>query len=143
MPDLKQLIDLNFVSMGIVMVLVFGIVSIGISCAFVIFILKNLREHGIMKAMGILPIEAVLLIVTQVAVLTLAASACRRHRRRAWRYSVLLDLGIDLTAFTSHNQYFVVSGIIYPQAYILFHSLAACIGHRVWTACRPSGLQPL
>jgi ABC-type lipoprotein release transport system permease subunit len=120
MPDLKQLIDLNFVSMGIVMVLVFGIVSLGIACAFVIFILKNLREHGIMKAMGILPTEAVLLIVTQVAVLTLAASLSGDV---AGALAVLgfARIGIDLTAFTSHNQYFVVSGIIYPR--LTFYSL--------------------
>ena len=48
MPDLRQLIDLNYLSMGIVTALVFGIVSLGIACAFVIFILKNLREYGIM-----------------------------------------------------------------------------------------------
>ena len=120
MPDLKQLIDLNFVSMGIVMVLVFGIVSIGISCAFVIFILKNLREHGIMKSMGILPIEAVLLLVTQVAVLTLGASLAG-DVAGALAVLSLATIGIDLTAFTSHNQYFVVSGIIYPR--LTFYSL--------------------
>jgi ABC-type lipoprotein release transport system permease subunit len=120
MPDLKQLIDLNFVSMGIVMVLVFGIVSLGISCAFVIFILKNLREHGIMKAMGILPTEAVLLIVTQVAVLTLAASLAG-DLAGALVVLGFARIGIDLTAFTSHNPYFVVSGIIYPR--LTFYSL--------------------
>ncbi|NTW89229.1 MAG: hypothetical protein HGB26_09000, partial [Desulfobulbaceae bacterium] len=120
MPDLKQLIDLNFVSMGIVMVLVFGIVSIGISCAFVIFILKNLREHGIMKSMGILPIEAVLLLVTQVAILTLGASLAG-DVAGALAVLSLATIGIDLTAFTSHNQYFVVSGIIYPR--LTFYSL--------------------
>jgi ABC-type lipoprotein release transport system permease subunit len=114
MPDLKQLIDLNFVSMGIVMVLVFGIVSIGIACAFVIFILKNLREHGIMKALGVLPAEAAWLIVSQVAVLTLAAAAGGTVVG-ALAVAVFRHIGIDLTAFTSHNQYFVVSGIIYPR----------------------------
>jgi ABC-type lipoprotein release transport system permease subunit len=120
MPDLKQLIDLNFVSMGIVMVLVFGIVSLGISCAFVIFILKNLREHGIMKAMGILPTESILLIATQVAVLTLAASLAG-DVAGALVVLCFARIGIDLTAFTSHNQYFVVSGIIYPR--LTFYSL--------------------
>jgi ABC-type lipoprotein release transport system permease subunit len=120
MPDLKQLTDLNFVSMGVVMVLVFGIVSLGISCAFVIFILKNLREHGIMKSMGILPLEAVLLIVTQVAVLSLATSLAGDVAGAlvVWGFA---RIGIDLTAFTSHNQYFVVSGIIYPR--LTFYSL--------------------
>jgi len=40
MPDLKQLIDLNYISMSIVILLVFGVVSLGIACAFVIVILK-------------------------------------------------------------------------------------------------------
>ncbi len=53
MPDLRQLIDLEYLSMGIVTALVFGIVSLGIACAFVIFILKHMREYGIMKAMGV------------------------------------------------------------------------------------------
>jgi ABC-type lipoprotein release transport system permease subunit len=139
MPDLKQLIDLNFVSMGIVMVLVFGIVSLGISCAFVIFILKNLREHGIMKAMGILPTEAVLLIVTQVAVLTLAASLAGDV---AGALAVLgfARIGIDLTTFTSHNHYFVVSGIIYPRLtfYSLFWPPVLAMGFGLLAAVWPS-----
>jgi len=139
MPDLKQLIDLNFVSMGIVMVLVFGIVSLGISCAFVIFILKNLREHGIMKAMGILPTEAVLLIVTQVAVLTLAASLAGDV---AGALAVLgfARIGIDLTTFTSYNPYFVVSGIIYPRLtfYSLFWPPVLAMGFGLLAAVWPS-----
>jgi ABC-type lipoprotein release transport system permease subunit len=114
MPDLKQLIDLNFVSMGIVMVLVFGIVSLSISCAFIIFILKNLKEHGIMKAMGILPSEATLLILTQVSMLTGLASLVGTAAG-ALVAVVMARVGIDLTALTSHNQYFVVSGVIYPR----------------------------
>jgi ABC-type lipoprotein release transport system permease subunit len=114
MPDLKQLIDLNFVSMAIVMALVFAIVSLSISCTFVIFILKNIREHGIMKAMGVTPLESACLIVSQIFLVTAAASAigvvcgavaCLLVRRT----------GIDLTSFTSHNQYFAVSGVIYPR----------------------------
>lgn len=114
MPDLEQLIDLNFVSMGIVMVLVFGIVSLSISCAFIIFILKNLREHGIMKAMGILPLEAACLIVSQVTLLTVLASLVGTAVG-ALAAAAMARVGIDLTALTSHNQYFVVSGVIYPR----------------------------
>ncbi len=114
MPDLKQLIDLNWVSMGIVMLLVFGIVSLGISCAFVIFILKNLREHGIMKAMGVLPTETAWLVLWQVVVLTLVASLAGLAAGAA-AVAAFARVGIDLTAFTSHNQYFAVSGVIYPR----------------------------
>jgi ABC-type lipoprotein release transport system permease subunit len=114
MPDLDQLIELNFVSMGIVMVLVFGVVSLGISCAFVIFILKNLREHGIMKAMGVLPTESALLIFAEVILLNLAASAVGTAAGALWVVG-FARTGIDLTALTSHNQYFAVSGFIYPR----------------------------
>jgi ABC-type lipoprotein release transport system permease subunit len=120
MPDLKQLIDLNYLSMGIVMVLVMCVVSMGIACAFMIFIIKNLREHGIMKAMGISPIESAILILTQALMLTIFASAVGVIAGAA----VVLGIGkigIDLTSFTSYNQYFAVSGIIYPR--LTFYSL--------------------
>ena len=114
MPDLQQLIDLNFVCMALVMILVFGIVSIGISCAFLIFSLRNLREHGIMKAMGVMPVDTALLITTQIGLLiffaatigVLAGVAAVAYCSRS---------GIDLSALTSHNQYFSVSGVIYPR----------------------------
>ncbi len=114
MPDLRQLIELNFVSMGIVMVLVFGVVSLGISCAFVIFILKNIREHGIMKAMGVLPAESAFLILAEVTLMTLAASAAGIGAG-ALAVAGFAQTGIDLTSLTSHNQYFAVSGVIYPR----------------------------
>jgi ABC-type lipoprotein release transport system permease subunit len=120
MPDLHQLIELNFVSMGTVMVLVFGVVSLGISCAFVIFILKNVREHGIMKAMGVFPAESALLILTEVVLLTLAASAVGTGAG-ALAAAGFARTGIDLTSLTSHNQYFAVSGVIYPR--LTFFSL--------------------
>jgi len=120
MPDLKQLIDLNHVSMGIVMILVFCIVSMGISCAFIIFIVKNMREHGIMKAMGIAPYESALLILTQVMLLTGFASLSGTMTG-ALAVAGFGRVGIDLTSFTSYNPYFVVSGIIYPR--LTFYSV--------------------
>jgi ABC-type lipoprotein release transport system permease subunit len=120
MPDLVQLIDLNYVSMGIVMVLVFGVVSLGIACAFVIFIFKNLREYGIMKAMGVTPREIACLLVIEVIMMNLIASSVGIL---GGFLSVLIAgrTGIDLTYFTSHNRYFVVSGIIFPRP--TFYSL--------------------
>lgn len=114
MPDLKQLIDLNFVCMAIVMILVFVLVSVGISCAFLIFTLKNLREHGIMKTMGIMPIDSTLFLVSQIGMLSVCAATVGMA---AGIFAVFLfaRVGIDLTSLTSHNQYFVVSGIIYPR----------------------------
>lgn len=120
MPDLVQLIDLNYVSMGMVMVLVFGVVSLGIACAFVIFIFKNLREYGIMKAMGVTPREIAYLLVIEVIMMNLVASSVGIL---GGFLSVLIAgrTGIDLTYFTSHNRYFIVSGIIFPR--LTFYSL--------------------
>jgi ABC-type lipoprotein release transport system permease subunit len=114
MPDLRQLIDLNYVSMSIVIFIVFGLVAIGVSSAFVIFILKNLREYGIVKAMGVTPVEISFLIATEVGMMNFAASCGGVALGVVVTYMVS-STGIDLTAFTSHNRYFAVSGIVIPR----------------------------
>ncbi len=114
MPDLKQLIELNYLSMGIVILIVFMVVSSGIACAFSIFILRDIREYGIMKVMGITPLETALLIFSEVILINLAASAMG-VTVGVVGVSVFQNIGIDLSDYTSHNQYFVVSGIIFPR----------------------------
>ena len=114
MPDLKQLIDLNYVSMSIVILLVFGVVSLGIACAFVIVILKTIREYGILKAMGVTSRETMLLIFFEVVLMNLFASTLGVILGITLTL-VVKETGIDLTAFTSHNRYFAVSGVIYPR----------------------------
>jgi ABC-type lipoprotein release transport system permease subunit len=114
MPDLKELIDLNYVSMGIVLVVVFGVVSLGVGCAFVIFILKNLREFGIMKAMGVTPWESAWLIAVEAIWMSLTAS-CLAVGVGALVTLLVGRTGIDLGHFTSHNRYFTVSGVIFPR----------------------------
>ncbi len=114
MPDLKQLIDLDYICMAIVITLVFAIVSVGISCTFLIFTLKNLREHGIMKAMGVMSGNTTLLLMTQIGLLTLGAAALGTLAG-ALIVALFARIGIDISAFTSHNQYFAVSGMLYPR----------------------------
>lgn len=114
MPDLRQLIDLNYVSMSIVIFIVFGLVAVGVSSAFVIFILKNLREYGIVKAMGVTPVEISFLIATEVGMMIFAAS-CGGVALGVAVTCLVSSTGIDLTAFTSHNRYFAVSGIVIPR----------------------------
>ena len=99
MPDLRQLIDLNYVSMSMVMVLVFGVVSLGIACAFVIFIMKHVREYGIMKAMGVTAGEMMRLIIMEIhahepcgidcgySYRNGCRAACRRQRESTLRRS--------------------------------------------------------
>lgn len=115
MPDLRQLIDLEAVSMAIVIVLVFGVVAIGIACSFVIFIIRNMREYGILKAMGVSTGEMASLIVAKVLMMNLLACGVGLLMGVL---SVLLTAysgGIDISAFTSHNRYFTVSGVIVPR----------------------------
>lgn len=114
MPDLQQLIDLNYISMSIVIVLVFIVVSSGIAGAFSIFILKNIREYGIMKAMGITPMETASLIFSEVILINLVASSIGIIIGAAV-VLIFENIGINLSAYTSHNQYFIVSGIIFPR----------------------------
>ncbi len=115
MPDLSQLIDLEYLSMGIVILLVFGVVAIGIACSFIIFIIKNMREYGIMKAMGVTDGEMFFVIVMKVVFMNAIASSIGLLLGCLITYVVSTAGGIDLTAFTSHNQYFSVSGVIYPR----------------------------
>ena len=115
MPDLRQLIDLQYISMGIVIFLVFGVVSLGIACSFVIFIVKNLREYGIMKAMGVTNREMSLLIVMKVALMNAIACGVGIVIGVVAVWAVAGAGGIDISAFTSHNRYFAVSGVISPR----------------------------
>ncbi len=114
MPDLRQLIDLNYVSMSIVTFIVFGLVAVGVSSAFVIFILKNLREYGIVKSMGVTPFEIGLLIALEVGLMILVACV-GGVALGIVASQVTSSVGIDLTAFTSHNRYFAVSGAVIPR----------------------------
>jgi ABC-type antimicrobial peptide transport system permease subunit len=100
--------------MAIVVILVFTLVSVGISCAFLIFTLKNLREYGIMKTMGIMPVESALFLVCQIGFLTFFAAIIGMISG-VLAVQLFSRTGIDLTSFTSHNQYFTISGIIYPR----------------------------
>ncbi len=115
MPDLRQLIDLEYISMGIVIILVFAVVAIGIACSFVIFIIKNMREYGIMKAMGVTRREMSLLIVLKVALMNVFACGVGLFIGIVATWAIAKSGGIDISAFTSHNRYFTVSGIIYPR----------------------------
>jgi ABC-type lipoprotein release transport system permease subunit len=114
-PELRQLIDLQYISMGIVNLLVFAVVAIGIACSFVIFIIKNLREYGIMKAMGVTNREMTALIMMKVVLINLLAACTGLLIGIALVWGTAAWGGIDLAAWTSHNRYFSVSGIIYPR----------------------------
>lgn len=137
MPDLMQLIELNRISMGFVMVLVLGVVSFGTACAFAIFIISNIREYGVMKAMGVTPGETAMLIFSEVILMNLVASFAGMLAG-LMAVTITQKTGIDLSAFTSHNPYFVVSGVIIPRLTTgllflpSFLAVAFCLLAAVW-----------
>lgn len=114
MPDLVQLIELNEVSTKLIMVLVFLLVGFGISNTFVLTTLERFREFGIMKAMGMTPGELVFLIFLESFMVCMAATVL--GLALGWFLTgVTAHWGIDLGAFTSHNRYFVISGVVRPR----------------------------
>ncbi len=115
MPDLRQLIDLEAVSMAIVILLVFGVVAIGIACSFVIFIIRNMREYGILKAMGVSRAEMAGLITAKVMLMNGLACSTGIVVGVLSVLAVSGAGGIDISALTSHNRYFAVSGVILPR----------------------------
>jgi ABC-type lipoprotein release transport system permease subunit len=115
MPDLRQLIDLETASMAIVIILVFGVVAIGIVCSFLVFIVRHMREYGILKAMGVSTAEMSLLIAAKVILMNLMACAAGLLLGVLSVALVVHTGGIDISAWTSHNRYFAVSGVIIPR----------------------------
>jgi len=115
MPDLKQLIELDNICMALVILLVFAIVALGIAYIFLIFSLKNIHDYGILKALGLQAADIAMLLLAQITILNLAAISIGTLTG----YLLVLifsHMGIDIGQFTSHNQYFAVSGVIYPRA---------------------------
>ncbi len=137
MPDLEQLILLNYFSMGIVIMIVFIIVSLGLTSAFSIFILKSMREYGIMKVMGMDSTQTISLLCLEVFLINIAASFFGIIFGIVI-VSLVRKTGIDISAWTSHNQYFVVSGVIFPRltSYSLwlppFSALVFSIPSAIW-----------
>lgn len=142
MPDLRQLIDLEVISMVIVIFLVFGVVAIGIACSFVIFIIRNMREYGIMKAMGVTTTEMSVFIVAKVALMNLMACGAGLIIGIFAVLAVAHMGGIDITVFTSHNRYFTVSGVIYPRltAFSLWAPPATSLLFSLLAAAWPAAL---
>jgi ABC-type lipoprotein release transport system permease subunit len=139
MPDLVQLINLNYLSMSIVIVLVFGVVSLGIACAFVVFIFRSLREYGIMKAMGVTSGEVACLIIMEIVLINIVACLAGGILGVAAVFFFSKN-GIDLSSWTSHNQYFVTSGVIFPRltVYSLISPPVACLAFGLISAVWPA-----
>lgn len=115
MPDLLQLIEMNEIAMQIIMFFVFILVGFGISNSFVLTIVERFREFGILKAMGVTPRELIGLIFLESFMVCFVATLMGLGI--GWlAIQTFAAIGIDFSSLTSHNRYFIVSGLVRPRA---------------------------
>jgi len=147
-PDLVQLMELNDATFKLLILIVFTIVAMGIANTMTTVIFERFRELGTLSALGTTPGQIVLLIITESALLGIISSiigsggalvACN------W----LGVHGIDLSHFTSSNQYFAagsllkahlgVADVVIANIITLFTALAAGI----YPAMKAARLKPV
>jgi len=147
-PDVKQLIELNNATMGILILIVFAIVAMGIVNTMTTVTFERFRELGTLSAIGSPPggiismivLESFFLGVISMLVGSLSAViAC----------SYLTKYGIDLTHLTSSNQYFASNHIL--KADLQIQDLAAAnavtlitaVVAGIYPACKAALLDPV
>ena len=104
-PDVTQLIALNDTTMAILVAIVFLLVAMGIANTMTTITFERFREFGTIAALGATPFGIMGLVTAEALALGLTASLIGS----ALGLCLCLYLaayGIDLTAFTSTNQYF-------------------------------------
>jgi ABC-type lipoprotein release transport system permease subunit len=137
-PDLSQLIEMNDATMRLLILIVFAIVALGITNTMTMTVYERFRELGVLTAIGTSPSGILTMIALESlfigAVATLFGSmagigAC------AW----LARHGIDMTHFTSSNQFFAMTHVI--KAHLLPRDLLAADGVALATSFL-AGLYP-
>jgi ABC-type antimicrobial peptide transport system permease subunit len=75
---------------------------------------ERFREFGILKAMGVTPKELMGLIFLESFMVCFVATLI--GLAMGWIFSHIMAYnGIDFSSLTSHNRYFVVSGLVRPR----------------------------
>lgn len=119
-PDVEQIIELNDATMHLLILIVFAIVAIGITNTMTMAIFERFRELGLLTAIGTSPSGVLIMIVFESfflgAIASLIGSAAALIA-----CSYLARYGIDLTLFTSANQYLATSHVL--KAHLLPHDL--------------------
>lgn len=113
-PDVVQLIELNDTTMGLLAVIVFAIVALGIANAMSMSVYERFREFGILAALGSRPVGIVKLVLRESLLLGCAA-ALAGSLLGAALCAYLGAVGLDLSGFTSANNYFASSHVIHAR----------------------------
>ena len=114
MPEVVQLVSLNGVSMGILLLLASLILAFGVSNTAFVSVADRIGEFGVLKTVGLTPRAVSLLVIGETLGLVLSAGALGLGIGFgvSWTFSFS---GIDLSAWTSENRHFVASGVVFPR----------------------------
>lgn len=150
-PDVTQLIALNETTMTILVTIVFLIVAMGIVNTMTTITFERFREFGTIAALGGTPAGIMGLVTAEALALGVTASLIGSGVGLGLSL-YLSRYGIDLTAFTSSNQYFsnnhilkaVVDWreILATNGFTLLASILAGL-YPAWIAARQNPAQAL
>jgi ABC-type lipoprotein release transport system permease subunit len=147
-PDVQQIIDLNDATMQLLILIVFAIIAMGITNTMTMVIFERFRELGILSAIGTAPSGILTMVVMESFFLGAIASLAGSIAALA-ACSYLGRYGIDLTSFTSSNQYFANSHVL--KAHLLMKdlvianvvTLATALIGGIYPAMKASRLRPV
>lgn len=147
-PDVQQIIDLNDATMQLLILIVFAIIAMGITNTMTMVIFERFRELGILSAIGTAPSGILTMVVMESFFLGAIASLVGSIGAIA-ACAYLGKYGVDLTSFTSSNQYFATSHVL--KAHLLLKdlmvanivTLATALIGGIYPAWKASRLRPV
>lgn len=137
-PDLSQLIEMNDATMRLLILIVFAIVALGITNTMTMTVYERFHELGVLTAIGTPP-SGILAMITLESLFIGAVAAVVGSLAGIAACAWLARHGIDMTHFTSSNQYFAMTHVI--KAYLVPGDLVAANGVALATAFL-AGLYP-
>lgn len=115
-PDLSQLIEMNEATMRLLILIMFSIVALGIANTMTMTVFERFRELGVLAAIGTPPSGILVMVALEslfLGCIAAIAGSAAGIVACAW----LARNGIDMSYFTSSNQYFAMTHVI--KAYLL------------------------
>ncbi|MEC4676801.1 MAG: FtsX-like permease family protein [Nitrospirota bacterium] len=133
-PQLESVVEMSHISMGITMLLVFGIVGLTIMNSLFMSLYERMFEFGLLRALGTRPLRMAALIFLEAASLSLVSIVIGSFLGLAvtWYFSVhgINYKGIEFAGITITELIFPVLSVeqftLYPLLVMVF-SLAAAI----------------
>ncbi len=148
-PDVKQMLDLNDVSMTIMIVIIFFVAALGVVNTMLMAVLERTRELGMLKALGMPARNIVGLIVAETFFLVALFSILGTSVGLLADWYMVVH-GIDLSSVTSgfsvggvtmnpvfHGE-ITTRGVVYPSAILA----VTCFVASFYPAVRAARLRP-